>query len=145
MKDIIGTILGFVAGLIISAISIFITIWIAVWIIARGISLYQSWQEPDVARTAPVVQTAPAQTAPDNYTQDSYREAARQVFMEGCGVDGDYLIGAFCGCAWTQLTNQYTLDQISRDGLTLTQDQLATKYTNIINYCTTTVYEGQGI
>lgn len=67
---------------------------------------------------------------------------ARAEFMQGCDT-GDYTLQSeYCGCVWTELVTDYGVNQIMNDGLTLTAQQLESKYDKQINYCITTVYEG---
>jgi len=120
-------VLGLIFGVFLYALYIVVTLWIAVWVIARGISLYQSWQEPDIARTTPVVQTTPTPIV-------TYNEA-RSEFMKHC--DTGELLGqtAYCSCTFEAMIGKAGINGLVYDGLTLDDQQLLDKYGLDISYC----------
>lgn len=57
----------------------------------------------------------------------------RAEFMEGCTPDG--LQNSYCQCMWREITNNYSVNELAKDGLSLTEEQLLEKYKKEIISC----------
>ncbi len=67
---------------------------------------------------------------------------AKAEFMSGCddgSLDGTrFDQTAYCGCLWTEIRKNYEIKELSRDGLNLTEQEIATKYEKEIDLCLNT-------
>jgi hypothetical protein len=134
MKDVLGGILAGVLGIAFWVGSMILSVVVTIWIVAQGISLYQSWQEPDT------------QDRQDYSSEPVVSDSqARREFMIGCDTGEYYLQGAYCGCLFEQFLSGRSVNELVNDGLMLTEDQVAAKYDSEINYCLGVTYESQSI
>lgn len=95
MKNIftgIGVVLVYIFAFIVS-------IAVPILIVALGISLYNSWQEPD---TEPTLNTR-TDYLPES---DTLPKQDKQDFINGCSPDGQDM--AYCNCAFNYLDSRLT-------------------------------------
>jgi hypothetical protein len=67
---------------------------------------------------------------------------ARSEFMSGCDTNAYYLQNEYCQCMYDEIREVSTVNELINDGLSLNQEQMESKYSQQINYCLTTIYEG---
>lgn len=79
-------------------------------------------------------------TVATSYNSQSVdNKQAKTSFMEGCDT-GQYS-GArfnqtsFCECTWTEITNVFGVEEVAKDGLNLTEDQILDKYESYAKSC----------
>lgn len=57
---------------------------------------------------------------------------AKAEFMDGCTPDG--LQKSYCQCVWNEITANYSVNELARDGLELSEEQVLEKYkTEVLN------------
>ena len=54
------------------------------------------------------------------------RKTPEQEFVSSCNSDGNNAV--YCQCMWNELIKRHTLTSINKDALTLTDEQLVSKY-----------------
>jgi len=103
--------------------------------IAGGRYIYSAIQTKQIVDNLSNPTSSPVTTEAD----------AKKGFMSGCDTNQYDRQTEYCGCMYDQMRKVSSINQLTNDGLTLTAEELQTKYQQQSSFCLTVVYGSEGV